>query len=277
MDYIMLTNKDNKGSAMKKKLILLCDYGLDDAVATIYLLNNREKFLGIDILAVGGNVPQNMSYNNLLKLLDAYKKENSTDLSDIRIIDCKNIKHAENYLPHIHGVDGMGDVLPDIKCPNVQAVDYYKWLDEVNPQNSIILSLGPCTVTADILKNKGQIELYLMAGNIAEPPNYNGYEFNHGMDRSAFSYCVGHLHKIATLDSCHIPQFDMEINRPICSGLMDKLIEASIILNRKNNLKECYVYDFVAAHALVNPDKYITIESKDKDNNTLSVLKLITN
>lgn len=54
---------------MNKRYVLLCDYGLDDAVATLYLLNNSLKGDRFDIMPVGGNSEVNAAYVNAQKLL----------------------------------------------------------------------------------------------------------------------------------------------------------------------------------------------------------------
>ena len=41
----------------KRSVAILCDYGVDDAIATLYLLENAKHFDKIDILAIGGNFP----------------------------------------------------------------------------------------------------------------------------------------------------------------------------------------------------------------------------
>ena len=38
------------------KLVVFADYGLDDACATVYVLENRERYEGVYIVPVGGNV-----------------------------------------------------------------------------------------------------------------------------------------------------------------------------------------------------------------------------
>ncbi len=48
-----------------KKIILICDYGLDDAIATSYILEHFRLFYKIDIIPVSGNMPLEISIKNL--------------------------------------------------------------------------------------------------------------------------------------------------------------------------------------------------------------------
>ncbi|MDR3022057.1 MAG: hypothetical protein LBU60_05240, partial [Clostridiales bacterium] len=67
---------------MKDRLIIFSDYGLDDAVALIYLLDNR-CYKNMDIVAVAGNTTAQNSLNNVQKLLANY----DGDKSGLTIID----------------------------------------------------------------------------------------------------------------------------------------------------------------------------------------------
>ena len=55
------------------KLILCCDYGLDDAAATVDALAHAEEdgYSEVVLVAVGGNVPAEVSLRNAKKLLAA--------------------------------------------------------------------------------------------------------------------------------------------------------------------------------------------------------------
>ena len=55
------------------KLILCCDYGLDDAAATADALFHAEKdgYESVVLVAIGGNVPSKVALGNAKKLLAA--------------------------------------------------------------------------------------------------------------------------------------------------------------------------------------------------------------
>ncbi len=255
---------------MKRKLALLCDYGLDDAAATLYLLKNAEKFQIIDIVAIGGNFPLLDAFENAKRLL--YYAENIPQ--NVRLVDATSIKQPEEKLDYIHGKDGMGDVLPTHQEFDGKIINYNDWLNETDDEYTIV-SLGPCTITLDILKKTAAKELLMMGGNIEEEPNYNGYEFNHGMDAEAFAECVKYSHKIATLDTCHHPLCDF-YNIDIKKGdLFYKMVSRAVTLSKERKEKGCYVYDLIAVVYLTHPEKFDCEIKKDPYGNTLSVLKYI--
>ncbi len=254
-----------------KKLALLCDYGLDDAVATAYLLDNADKFDVIDILPVGGNFPLDTSFNNAKRILSHYKH-----LKNVRIVDTSCLPQPSESLPFIHGVDGMGDVLDDTVDFKADVLSYVDWIKTVG-EEYIILSLGPCTVTADILRKVGKLPLVMMAGNISESPNFKGYEFNHALDLAAFAECVKYPHACATLDSCHHPMCDFYKMELSGESMFCRFARRSAELARKRGEKLCAVYDLVAAFYLLNPDKFKIEKLSDKDGNEVSVLRYTEN
>lgn len=259
----------------KKNLALLCDYGLDDAIATAYLMNYADRFGKIDILPIGGNFPLKDAFINAKRVLTSVKNDKvKVDSDKIRIVDTACLPQPEEQLWDIHGNDGMGDVLSVEYEELVDVIGYEKWLTEID-DSYIIVSLGPCTVTLDILSQKGALPVCFMCGNVSEPPNYNGYEFNHGMDVEAFSKCLKYPHVAATLDTCHNEQCN--INKLDLSG--DDTLH--ILMRRYRELSDgrgeanCYVYDLTVAVWLVYPERFTTEVLSDKDGNVVTVLKYI--
>lgn len=248
-----------------KKLILLCDYGLDDAVATVYIFNSG-KFDAVDIVPVGGNVPFKRAFQNAQKLT-----AHLDTTAAVRIIDTSALDQSEEYLPSIHGADGMGDCLSDKTC-SVPLLSYADFLKTYQAENSVILSLGPLTVTKRLLQDGGAAELWIMGGNISEEPNFSGREFNHALDLDAFAYCTRFPHKIATLDSCRHPFFNAVQNKPKGDKLFNTLVDASVRLANARHPDRCYIYDYVAAYALLNPQSFSAVSKTDSDGNRLSVL-----
>ncbi len=256
---------------MKKKIALFCDYGLDDACATLYLFRNANKFEQIDILPIGGNMPFSVSFNNAKRLL-----HNVEELpNNIRLIDASEIKCPEECIPHIHGNDGMGDVIFSVKTPETATTPYSEWLKEVD-DSYIFVSLGPCTLPLDALKKTGEHELLIMGGNISEPPNFMGYEFNHALDLNAFSECVKFNHFAATLDTCHNEKCDFYKIKLNGDGLFEKMVEGSVVLSRKRGEKGCYIYDLITVVFLIHPEKFSSEIKTDKDGNKINVLKYVS-
>ena len=256
----------------RNNVAILCDYGLDDAIATLYLLEYAHMFDKIDIVTIGGNFPQKQSLVNAKRILTYFEK----DVTNVRIVDTQTAPQSEDSIPEIHGLDGMGDILPDAYAEKVKVLPYDKWLDELDGSYTVV-SLGPCTVTADIFRKKGELPLIIMAGNIAEPPNYNNkYEFNHGMDTESFAYCVKFPHKIATLDTCHIDLCNLNLIDLPTEGLLAKMVARYRELSLGRGESICSVYDMVAVVCLVHPERFSVCEATDPQGNLLSVLKYVS-
>ncbi len=253
------------------KLALLCDYGLDDMVATLYLLKHADKFEQIDILPVGGNFPLADAFNNAKRILTYVERLPS----NVNLVDTSSVAQFEEKLAEIHGADGIGNFLPKEHKYDGKVLDYDVWLGTVD-ESYVIMSLGPCTVTADILKNKSVNSLILMCGNIAEPPNHGEYEFNHGMDPAAFSECVEKPHFVATLDTCHCEQCDFNRIKIENDGLFERAIKKAVELSNSRGEKSCYIYDLVAAKYLLHPELFTSYSATDPFGNRLNVLKYIS-
>ncbi|MBQ9975355.1 MAG: nucleoside hydrolase [Clostridia bacterium] len=256
----------------KKSLAMLCDYGLDDAIATLYLLEYADRFNRIDIVSIGGNFPLKSTFVNAKRILTHSGKR----LNNIRIVDTSSFSQPEEHIPEIHGNDGMGDVLPEEYSETASVIAYEKWLDELD-SSYILLSLGPCTVTLDILKHYGELPLVMMAGNISEPPNYNGYEFNHGLDTQAFAECVKYPHACATLDTCHNPLCDLNLFENSQKGLLKTMLDRYREMSRSRHEAVCSVYDLTAAVYLIHPEYFRTERLNDRDGNEVTVLRYIFN
>ena len=254
---------------MNRKFVLLCDYGLDDAVATIFLLDSRDKSDTVDIIPIGGNSEVTVAYRNAQTLLASYEGS----VEGVRIVDTRGVAQPWAKLPSIHGEDGLGDILP-VAESSVKVLSYDEWINE-DTAPFILVSLGPCTMTEDILKRKAVSELLIMAGCVAEEPNFNGYEFNHCLDIPAFERCVKYPHKIATLDTCRTPLFNYADRIYEGKTLLERLTNRAIELAKARHPENCYIYDYITVNYLFNPDLFTEREMVDKDGNILTELKVI--
>ncbi len=253
------------------KIALLCDYGLDDAIATLYLLKNAEKYEQIDILPVGGNFSLQMTMNNakrILSQIEALPK-------NVTLVDTSSVPQNGDCLPNIHGADGMGDFLPQEPCYAEKIQSYDAWIDGVD-ESYVLVSLGPCTVTYDILKKCKVNSVIMMGGNISERPNFGAYEFNHGMDPVAFSECVKFNHSIATLDTCHCGPCDFNYITLKNDGLFERAVKRYVELSNERKEEGCYVYDLVAIIYLMHPERFSSECKEDAFGNRLNVLKYVS-
>ena len=81
------------------KLIIFADYGLDDAAATASILQRQERFDAIDIVAIGGNVPPEVSLRNCYTLISCFPEA----LEKITVVDTTDMPQPSEYLAEIHG------------------------------------------------------------------------------------------------------------------------------------------------------------------------------
>ena len=261
-----------------KKLVVFADYGLDDACATAYLLDNRKRYENIDIVPIGGNVAVERAYANACKLLKAAGKRGS-DLRGVQIVDTRGEPQPSHALPAIHGLDGMGDLFQDCE-PIVTSADYKDWIAELGGDYEI-LSLGPCTMVVSALaaaKNLPRGDIMIMGGCTNEQPNFGEYEFNDALDHTAFVKLLSFPHAAATLDTCHNLAFDTLNLRVSEDTLLGTLVNRCTLLAEKRGETRNSVYDLVAAFALVNPDKFDARKiSLPKDNVKVNELVLKEN
>lgn len=256
-----------------KNLILLCDYGLDDAVATVALLKNKNMFKRFDILPVGGNVHERAAFDNAIRLLSVY----SGDKSGVTIIDTSAIEQPAAYLADIHGGDGMGSLFDMPKQNNVPVIKFVDWIKTVNADDSIIVSLGPCTVTQIILERIGKCELLLMGGHVKAEPNYKGFEFNYGINPPAFAACFKYPHSVATLDTCHVERLNFHNENPLTDSLMRAMVDKINQLNKLRGFNLTCVYDYIAVCSLIYPERYVTKTVTDPFGNVINQLEYVSN
>lgn len=251
------------------KLILCCDYGIDDAAATVDALLHAEEdgYSEVVLVAVGGNVPRGVALRNGAKLLAQCRFPHPP----VTLVDTTALSQPGEFLKAIHGDDGMGDLFPDVP---VRAVPYAEWLSSLRGGYRL-LSLGPMTLILPILE-RGTCERFVfMGGNIAEEPNYHGYEFNHALDRTAFAEAVKFPHAAVTMDTCRHPLFNIQ---PV-DFTADTLLKRIVLRARERTFlsgeKGCYLWDDIAVKVLRHPEWFAFEERSDRDGNVLSVARYV--
>ncbi len=251
------------------RIIMFCDYGLDDAIATLHILKHADMFKCIDIVPIGGNVNVNVAFRNANTLLAAA----NADTKKVRLIDARAIAQPGTDIPDVHGVDGIGDVLPPAESgvPVIGFEEFQSELETVRePSRDCVLSLGPCTLPVKL----GYVPFCtaLMGGTVNEPPNYGEYEFNEGMDVEAFKKLAYAATAVATLDTCHDEKVSYD---DICPGdaLAAKLTEKykSMCISRNAPVT---VYDYVAAKAVTDPELFDVERIKRADGVEFNQLKI---
>lgn len=233
------------------RLIMFCDYGLDDAVATLHILKNSDMFGKIDIVPIGGNVSADKAFRNAHTLLYHAK----ADKSKVRIVDTRTIPQCAEDIPDVHGKDGIGDVLEQ-KTSELTVITFDELCAEIHAfpdaAHDCVLSLGPCTVPFML----GYVPFctVLMGGRVQEQPNYGEYEFNEGCDTASYKALCYQATAVATLDTCHDKKFrfdELKLNDTLADSLVCKYVH----MCRKRNAPVA-VYDYVAALAVTDPDLF---------------------
>lgn len=168
---------------MKKKVIIDCDPGIDDAIALILALNSKEiEVEGITI--VSGNVPAKDGVKNALKVLKLLKRE------DIKVYIGEEKPLVRNLVTaqDTHGEDGLGETSYEEAKVNIynNGIDFI--LEKAREGDVNIIALGPLTNLAKALEkdedsfNKIK-EIVSMGGSFKSHGNCSQVaEFNYWVD-----------------------------------------------------------------------------------------------
>lgn len=265
----MIDLKNNDILAAERKLpylVVLSDYGLDDAVATLRLLSHADAFRKIDVVAVGGNVSPALSLKNA-KRIAAQAGEFKTPL---RIVDTTALFQPHEDLYDIHGADGVGgDVFSEAEsaAPVLALDEFLTEPDEID----VLLSLGPMTVTKEVLSRRTVKEFLFMAGCVDGIPNYHGYEFNHGLNKEAFAFAAKFPHRAVLLDAA-CKALDVQHLPLAGTDLFTRAIKKYRDLGISRGETTCTVWDDVAVLALLYPALFSEQTKTDRDGNVLHVL-----
>ncbi len=258
------------------RLVILSDYGLDDAVATAYLMRHRDKYELIDVVAIAGNTSAKNSLNNANKLLDALGVESGNKkeyLKGVTLVQTLNVPQFDESLPSVHGNDGMGDLYQDVDL--IKTMDFKEWLAHLKGEY-VLFSAGPCTLTAEIQKAFEPKFTVIMAGVVNETPNFNGMEFNQALDVNAYNDCVKRKNTVvATLDSCRNKRFNLAGKRFLDGTVLSDLINRACELAEARHPDNCYIYDYIASLFLVQQKAFEVVNVVDKWGNSIPEMRLL--
>lgn len=247
-----------------KKLIIFADYGLDDAAATASILRRHAQFDAIDIVAIGGNVPPEVSLRNCYTLLSYFPEA----LEKITVVDTTAVTQPSEYLAEVHGNDGMGDLFDHGRTVQVKTVDFGDWLLIIDGAE-LLLSLGPMTLVKSLIERHNTYFPVIMGGRVRTAPNYYGYEFNHGLDKAAFAYCTKVPHAAITLDTVRTKALDMRLRKITGDDIHSQIVRADQKLSITRGEEGCFLWDDVAAMYLFYPDRFKLEEEIDQDGNRI--------
>lgn len=251
----------------KKKIILDCDPGIDDALALMLALSSPElEILGIT--TVSGNVPANLGADNALRVLRFMGR------LDIPVYCGAETPLVRDYVSaqDTHGADGLGES----KIPMVQeitwhtgAVDFILHTLRTTPDLTIV-AIGPLTNLAWALRNDKSAfqnleQLLSMGGNYKSYGNCSPVaEYNYWCDPDAANEVFQNLGK-------PIHMIGLDVTRQIV--LTPNILEYMHILNpqvaefvrkitrfyfdfhwKQEGIIGCVINDPLAVAYMVNPD-----------------------
>ena len=186
--------KHGRNAVSKRKIILDCDPGHDDAVAILLALASPEEIDLLGITCVAGNVPLELTRNNALKVCELAGHTDVAVYSGCARPMVRELNTAEN----VHGESGLnlpgGGVLPEpsMTLRSQHAVDYIIETLTAEDTGSITLCpIGPLTNIAVAMIRAPEIvprirEIVLMGGVAINPGNVTpAAEFNIYVDPHA--------------------------------------------------------------------------------------------
>ncbi|MDE6411293.1 MAG: nucleoside hydrolase [Clostridia bacterium] len=253
------------------KLVLFCDYGLDDAAATVDALAHsiEDGYDEVVLVAIGGNVPPSISLRNVIRLVSNCDFK----YAPVTVIDTTAEEQPFEFLTTVHGGDGMGDLFQD-KPFHAKILTFREWLEGFS-DDYLLLSLGPMTLVPELLKKRAPEKFVFMGGNIAEEPNFQGYEFNHALDREAFSEAVKYPHFAVTMDTCRNPFLNIQSERIEADSLLSRIVARARDLTLMSGEKGCYLWDDIALKYLRHPNWFTLRYGVDRDGNELTYAEYI--
>ncbi len=182
----------------KKKVIIDCDPGIDDALALALALSSKE----LDILAittVAGNISLDLATDNALKVLKIFNK---LEIPVYTGADKPLVKEL-NTATEFHGKDGLGDTnLEKVMevTPKTNAAEYIVKTLKENKDVSVV-ALGPLTNIAKAIQLDREsfnnvTELVCMGGNLHCTGNVTPHaEFNFYVDPESVEIVLNNINK----------------------------------------------------------------------------------
>ena len=255
---------------MAKKVLIDCDVGVDDALALILAFHSPE----LDVKAVtgvNGNVPLDMVFPNIQKVLSLIKPKNKPLIA--RGAD-RPLKGTTIHAHSVHGKTGLGEAKIDLREGEEWWQKYSGSADELIlelaskfPNELTLIAVGPLTNLALALKKdpegmKKLKELVIMGGSVRTRGNVTPYaEFNIFSDPMAAQivFNSGIPVTLVPLDATHqaflTPQRMEEEIIPIRNPFSDFLIKATgydMEAHRFKNRGSIFLHDPLAVGVAIN-------------------------
>lgn len=175
----------------KKKIIIDCDPGQDDAIALMLAFSSLDKLDVLGITTVAGNVALSMTQRNARLICEMNNIKNIPVFSGCEKPLFRKLVTAEEY----HGENGLNGIdiyEPDFPLQEKNAVQFMiETLEKADEKSIILVGIGPLTNIALVLMQAPDVmskikEIVVMGGSYFEGGNVTAAaEFNFYVDPHA--------------------------------------------------------------------------------------------
>ena len=168
----------------KRRIIIDCDPGQDDAVALFLAMASPEDFDFLAITAVAGNVPLALTQRNARQMCDIADRRDLPVFAGCDRPMVRDLLTAEKVHGNT-GIDGVEIIDPETPLQEMHAVDFIvETLRDANEDSVTLVPTGPLTNIGTAIDRAPEIvpkirELVIMGGAMREGGNYSpSAEFN---------------------------------------------------------------------------------------------------
>jgi purine nucleosidase len=255
----------------RRKIIIDCDPGQDDAVMLLLALASRDVFDILGITTVAGNVPLNLTQRNARIMCEL---AGVTDIPVFAGCD-KPIRRQLTTAENVHGktgIDGIDIYEPDIPIQDQHAIDFIiETLLAAEDDSVTLVPIGPLTNIGQAISRCADIlpkikEIVLMGGAMREGGNTTpSAEFNILVDPDAAQIVMhcGRPITIAPLDVSHqalVTRERIENFRNLNSAKGDAIVGMMEYFNRfdieKYGFKGAPLHDPCTIAYLLKPELF---------------------